>query len=73
MFEGLNIIVPFPSSHRNKYILLAVDYVLKLVEAVALPTKEVKQILEKIRSTNRKYWAVALDDTLWHIELHIRF
>ncbi|XP_070048931.1 uncharacterized protein [Nicotiana tomentosiformis] len=33
---GINFMGPFVSSHGNKYILLAVDYVSKWVEVVAL-------------------------------------
>jgi len=37
---GIDFIGPFPFSRGNKYILLAVDYVLKWVEAIALPTND---------------------------------
>ena len=37
---GLDFIGPFPSSFRNLYILLAVDYVSKWVEAVACPRND---------------------------------
>ncbi|XP_062109872.1 uncharacterized protein LOC133821742 [Humulus lupulus] len=36
---------PFPSSYNNKYILLAVDYVSKWVEAAATPTNDGKVVL----------------------------
>ncbi|XP_075076375.1 uncharacterized protein LOC142163025 [Nicotiana tabacum] len=38
---GINFMGPFPLSKGNKYILLAVDYVSKWVEAIALPTNDV--------------------------------
>ncbi|XP_070015699.1 uncharacterized protein [Nicotiana sylvestris] len=128
---GIDFIGTFPPSRGNKYILLAVDYVLKWVEAIALPmndsmvvaafvkknifsrfgtpralisdegthfcnrllnnllakygvrhrfatayhpqtsgqaevlNREIKQILEKTVSVNRKDWAAKLDDALW--------
>ncbi|XP_070020867.1 uncharacterized protein [Nicotiana sylvestris] len=128
---GIDFMGPFPLSRGNKYILLAVEYVSKWIEAVALPTndamvvaafvkknifsrfgtpralishegthfcnrllnnlltkygvchrvatsyhskisgqakvsnREIKQILEKTVSVNRKDWAAKLDDALW--------
>ncbi|XP_075088458.1 uncharacterized protein LOC142170445 [Nicotiana tabacum] len=38
--KGLDFMGPFPSSRGNKYILLAVDYVSKWVEAIVLPTND---------------------------------
>ena len=35
---GIDFMGPFPSSYGNKYILVAVDYVSKWVEAIASPT-----------------------------------
>ncbi|XP_075084805.1 uncharacterized protein LOC142168050 [Nicotiana tabacum] len=128
---GIDFMGPFPYSNGHRYILVAVDYVSKWVEAIALPTndakvvvgfvkkhiftrfgtprvlisdggthfcnkllnnilakygvkhkvstayhpqtsgqvevsnREVKQILEKTVSMNRKDWAGKLDDALW--------
>lgn len=37
--QGFNYMGPFPSSHGNTHILVAVDYVTKWVEAI--PTKSI--------------------------------
>ncbi|GKB81801.1 reverse transcriptase domain-containing protein [Tanacetum coccineum] len=37
---GIDFMGPFPSSRGNKYILVAVDYLSKCVEAKALPTND---------------------------------
>ncbi|XP_048604997.1 uncharacterized protein LOC125582371 [Brassica napus] len=39
---GVNFMGPFPSSFKNEYILVAVDYVSKWVEAIASPTNDAK-------------------------------
>ncbi|XP_070033097.1 uncharacterized protein [Nicotiana tomentosiformis] len=44
---GIDFLGPFVSSYGNKYILVAVDYASKWVEAVALPTNDAKGLLEK--------------------------
>ncbi|KAL4361204.1 hypothetical protein GQ457_04G025620 [Hibiscus cannabinus] len=47
---GIDFMGPFPSSYGNLYILLAVDYVSKWVEAVAVPrsdSKTVQRFLQK--------------------------
>ena len=41
---GIDFMGPFPSSY-NKYILLAVDYVSKWVEAIAPPINDIKVVL----------------------------
>ncbi|EOY21239.1 Uncharacterized protein TCM_012646 [Theobroma cacao] len=39
----------FISSFNNRYILVAVDYVSKWVEALALPTNDVKVVLKFLK------------------------
>ncbi|GJV42220.1 reverse transcriptase domain-containing protein [Tanacetum coccineum] len=39
---GIDFIGPFPSSRGNKYILMAVDYLSKCVEAKLLPTNDAR-------------------------------
>ncbi|GKB99302.1 reverse transcriptase domain-containing protein, partial [Tanacetum coccineum] len=41
---GIDFMGPFPSSRGNKYILVAVDYLSKWVEAKALPTNDVRVV-----------------------------
>ena len=40
---------PFPPSFRNKYIILAVDYVSKWVEAQALPTNDTRVVVKFLK------------------------
>nr|GEW76743.1 reverse transcriptase domain-containing protein [Tanacetum cinerariifolium] len=47
---GIDFIGPFPSSRRNKYILLAVDYLSKWVEAKALPTNDARVVVKFLKS-----------------------
>ncbi|GJT67297.1 reverse transcriptase domain-containing protein [Tanacetum coccineum] len=42
---GINFMGPFPSSRGNKYILVAVDYLSKWVEAKALPTNDARVVV----------------------------
>nr|GFC12016.1 reverse transcriptase domain-containing protein [Tanacetum cinerariifolium] len=41
---------PFPSSKGNKYILVAVDYLLKWVEAKALPINDARVVVKFLKS-----------------------
>ncbi|GJV26141.1 reverse transcriptase domain-containing protein [Tanacetum coccineum] len=47
--RGLDFIEPFPNSKGNKYILVAVDYVSKWVEAQALPTNDARVVIKFLR------------------------
>ncbi|XP_075096250.1 uncharacterized protein LOC142174366 [Nicotiana tabacum] len=46
---GIDFMGPFVGSYGNKYILVAVDYVSKWVEAIALPTNDAKVVVEFLR------------------------
>ncbi|GJW52237.1 reverse transcriptase domain-containing protein [Tanacetum coccineum] len=46
---GINFMGPFSSSCNNKYILVAVDYVSKWVEAEALPTNDARVVVKVLR------------------------
>nr|GEV42593.1 hypothetical protein [Tanacetum cinerariifolium] len=43
---GIYFMGPFPSSQNNKYILMAVNYVSKWVEAEALPTNDARVVVK---------------------------
>ncbi|GKD57370.1 reverse transcriptase domain-containing protein [Tanacetum coccineum] len=74
-----NFMGPFPDSKGNKYILVAVDYVSKWVEAQALPTNDARVVIRFLRRLfarfgvlkalimgyNPKNWSEKLDDALW--------
>ncbi|GJT34999.1 reverse transcriptase domain-containing protein [Tanacetum coccineum] len=47
---GINFMGPFPSSRGNKYILVAVDYLSKWVEAKALPTNDARVVVKFLKS-----------------------
>ncbi|GKA96697.1 reverse transcriptase domain-containing protein [Tanacetum coccineum] len=78
---GIDFMGPFPSSRGNKYILVAVDYLSKWVEAKALPTNDARVVCKFLKSLfarfgtpraiisdhgeNRASWFDKLDDALW--------
>ncbi|OAO89278.1 hypothetical protein AXX17_ATUG02310 [Arabidopsis thaliana] len=47
---GIDLMGPFPSSYGNSYILVAVDYVSKWVEAIASPTNDAKIVLKLFKT-----------------------
>nr|GEX22096.1 hypothetical protein [Tanacetum cinerariifolium] len=47
---GIDFMGPFPSSKGNKYILVTVDYLLKWVEAKALPTNDARVVVKFLKS-----------------------
>ncbi|GKB25807.1 reverse transcriptase domain-containing protein [Tanacetum coccineum] len=48
--DGIDFMGPFPSSRGNKYILVAVDYLSKWVEAKALPTNDARVVVKFLKS-----------------------
>ncbi|GKA16988.1 reverse transcriptase domain-containing protein [Tanacetum coccineum] len=46
---GIDFMGPFPSSRGNKYILVVVDYLLKWVEAKALPTNDARIVCKFLK------------------------
>ncbi|GKC09270.1 reverse transcriptase domain-containing protein, partial [Tanacetum coccineum] len=51
--KGIDFMGPFPSSRGNKYILVAVDYLSKWVEAKALPINDARVVMLKYGVTHR--------------------
>nr|GEW11021.1 reverse transcriptase domain-containing protein [Tanacetum cinerariifolium] len=47
---GIDFMGPFPSSRGNMYILVAVDYLSKWVEAKALPTNDARVVVKFLKS-----------------------
>nr|GEW94445.1 reverse transcriptase domain-containing protein [Tanacetum cinerariifolium] len=48
--KGIDFMGPFPSSRGNRYILVAVDYLSKWVEAKALPTNDARVVVKFLKS-----------------------
>nr|GEZ13346.1 reverse transcriptase domain-containing protein [Tanacetum cinerariifolium] len=47
---GIDFMGPFPSSKGNKYILVAVDYLSKWVEAKVIPTNDTRVVVKFLKS-----------------------
>ena len=41
---GIDFMGPFPSSYSNRFILVAVDYISKWVEAIGSPTNDARVV-----------------------------
>ncbi|GKF89152.1 reverse transcriptase domain-containing protein, partial [Tanacetum coccineum] len=54
---GIDFMGPFPSSRGNKYILVAVDYLSKWVEAKALPTNDARVVFKFLKSLFARFGA----------------
>ncbi|GJX88798.1 reverse transcriptase domain-containing protein [Tanacetum coccineum] len=55
---GIDFMGPFPSSKGNKYILVAVDYLSKWVEAKALPTNDARVVCKFLKSLFARFGAL---------------
>ena len=47
---GIDFMGPFPSSFGNKFILVAVDYVSKWIEAIASPTNDTRVVIKLFKN-----------------------
>ncbi|GJW68869.1 reverse transcriptase domain-containing protein, partial [Tanacetum coccineum] len=54
---GIDFMGPFPSSRGNKYILVAVDYFSKWVEAKVLPTNDARVVVKFLKSLFSRFGA----------------
>nr|GEW82392.1 putative reverse transcriptase domain-containing protein [Tanacetum cinerariifolium] len=46
---GIDFMGPFPLSNENKYVLVAIDYVLKWAEAQAFPTNDARNVVNFLK------------------------
>ncbi|GKA13548.1 reverse transcriptase domain-containing protein [Tanacetum coccineum] len=61
---GIDFMGPFPSFRGNKYILVAIDYLSKWVEAKMLPTNDVRVVIKFLKSLFARFgtpWAIISD------------
>nr|GEU71399.1 reverse transcriptase domain-containing protein [Tanacetum cinerariifolium] len=65
---GIDLMGPFPSSRGNKYILVAVDYLSKWVEAKALPTNDARVVCKLLKSLFARFGAPRAIITYWALK-----
>ena len=46
---GIDYVGPLPSSYKNEYILVAVDYIFKWVEVVAASKNDAKTVIKFLK------------------------
>ncbi|GJX58402.1 reverse transcriptase domain-containing protein [Tanacetum coccineum] len=63
---GIDFMGPFPSSRGNKYILVAVDYLSKWVEAKALPTNDARVVVKFLKSLFSRFGVTHRLSTPYH-------
>ena len=66
---GIDFMRPFPSSFGNLYILVAVDYISKWVEAAAFPTNDAKTVVAFLQKMF--FQGLALVEQLSVMKAHI--
>ncbi|GKB11198.1 reverse transcriptase domain-containing protein [Tanacetum coccineum] len=49
LVQGIDFMGPFPLSNGNKYVLVAIDYVSKWVEAQAFPTNDARNVVKFLK------------------------
>lgn len=54
---GIDFMGQFPSSYKNKYILVVVGYVSKWVEDIASPTNDAKVVIKLFKSIIFTIWS----------------
>nr|GEU99202.1 reverse transcriptase domain-containing protein [Tanacetum cinerariifolium] len=72
---SIDFMGPFPSSKGNKYILVAVDYLSKWVEAKALPTNDARVVVKFLKSLFARFGtprAIISDRDKWQVEVSNR-
>ncbi|GJU53329.1 retrovirus-related pol polyprotein from transposon TNT 1-94 [Tanacetum coccineum] len=70
IFHDAYFMGPFPSSNENKYILVAIDYMLKWVEAQAFPTNDARMFPKKLKPGWYGPFMVSKDMKIGAIELY---
>ncbi|GJZ23957.1 reverse transcriptase domain-containing protein [Tanacetum coccineum] len=65
---GIDFMGPFPKSYKFKYILVAVDYVSKWVEALALPANDARVTTKKILDSGF-YWPTIIKEAYTLVRL----